>query len=124
MTSRLEALVDDCTVLVTDGPRWASGALVAPGLVLTDLTDLEPTSVEFTVRSSLDAIGVYVSDISLELSVRIHGDGHLADNFQRVAVVEIPQRDHPCIGLDLGFPGEDDPLLIVGWGHVRRDVCR
>jgi hypothetical protein len=55
VTSRLEAL------LVTDTARWACGALLAPGLVLTDLTGLEPASVEFAVRTRLDAVGAYVS---------------------------------------------------------------
>jgi hypothetical protein len=131
MAERLEDLLRACTVRVLGGPMPGAGFFVAPGKVLTCLHVIGDSSA-LTVRWERDGLPVVEIPVlgrTLVLADRGRPIPALDADYPDIAVLDIGAlHDHPCVGVDAEWPGQEDGFQVYGYpregGAVRLTAAR
>ena len=131
MNERLENLFRACIVRITTDSASGAGFFIAPGTILT-CAHLAGDGSGLSVRWDRDnqkSIPIPVSRTKVLLPSRGRPIPALDHDYPDIAVLSVQESvDHPCVGIDVTWPQEQDEFQVYGYpregGAVRLTPAR
>ena len=125
MADRLEDLLRACTVRVVGGPEPGAGFFIAPGKVLTcvhviatcvDGIKVSPGLRVQWERDKDEPAEFPVTGAPLILADKGRAISALDCDYPDIALLEVAgPKDHPCVGIDTGWPANSDGFQLYGY---------